>query len=112
MKKFNTITASKLFTKDIPPLPFVVNEILPAGLTILAGDCKVGKSWFAFWLAMQVANGEDVWGFKTTQGTTLYLAFEDNHARVQDRLYMLEDEFEKHQPMHICVWRFLKWVVT
>ncbi len=88
MKKFNTITTAELYAKEIQRTPFIVEEILPRGLTILGGLGKVGKSWFSFWLAMQVAKGEPIWNFKTTKGTTLYLAFEDNEERLQDRLFM------------------------
>ncbi len=88
MKKFNTITTAELYAKEIQRTPFIVEEILPRGLTILGGLGKVGKSWFSFWLAMQVAKGESIWDFKTTKGTTLYLAFEDNEERLQDRLFI------------------------
>lgn len=94
MKKFNTFSAGELYVKEIEHTPFIVEEILPMGLTIFGGPGKVGKSWFSFWLAMQVASGEDVWGFATSRGTTLYLAFKDNEERLQERLFMLQDEFE------------------
>ncbi|MFV0516380.1 MAG: AAA family ATPase [Aminipila sp.] len=104
MKKFNTITTAELYAKNIERTPFIVDEILPRGLTILGGLGKVGKSWFSFWLAMQVANGEPVWGFKTTKGTTLYLAFEDSEERLQDRLFILSDEIENApNNAHLCV---------
>ncbi|WP_409968825.1 AAA family ATPase [Bengtsoniella intestinalis] len=104
MKKFNTITTAELYAKHIERTPFIVEELLPRGLTILGGLGKVGKSWFSFWLAMQVAKGEPIWNFKTTKGTTLYLAFEDNEERLQDRLFMLSDEIENAPPnAHLCI---------
>ncbi|WP_317854568.1 AAA family ATPase [Chakrabartyella piscis] len=104
MKKFNTITVADLSTKCIQRTPFIIEEILPKGLTILGGLGKVGKSWFSFWLVMQVAKGEPIWNFKTTKGTTLYLAFEDNEERLQDRLFMLNDEIENAPAnAHLCI---------
>ncbi|WP_409969177.1 AAA family ATPase [Bengtsoniella intestinalis] len=104
MKIFNTITAAELSVKEIPRTPFVVEEILPRGLTIFGGLGKVGKSWFSFWLAMQVAKGEPVWKFKTTKGTTLYLAFEDSEERLQERLFTLSDELEQAPAnAHLCI---------
>ncbi|MFI3227198.1 MAG: AAA family ATPase [Clostridia bacterium] len=104
MKKFNTITTAELYAKDIPRTPFIVEELLPRGLTILGGLGNVGKSWFSFWLAMQVAKGEPIWNFNTTKGTTLYLAFEDNEERLQDRLFMLSDEIENApENAHLCI---------
>ena len=53
---------------------------------------------------MQVANGEPVWGFETSKGTTRYLAFEDNEERLQDRLFMLRDEIENAPTnAHLCI---------
>ncbi len=104
MKKFNTITTAELFTKEIKQTPFIVEEILPRGLTIFGGLGKVGKSWFSFWLAMQVAKGEPIWDFKTNAGTTLYLAFEDSEERLQNRLFMLSEELENVPTnAHLCV---------
>ena len=104
MKKFNTITTAELFTKEIEQTPFIVDEILPRGLTIFGGLGKVGKSWFSFWLAMQVAKGEPIWNFKTNAGTTLYLAFEDSEERLQNRLFMLSEEIENAPAnAHLCI---------
>lgn len=53
---------------------------------------------------MQVAKGEPIWNFNTTKGTTLYLAFEDNEERLQDRLFMLSDEIESApENAHLCI---------
>ncbi len=104
MKKFNTITTAELFTKEIEQTPFIVDQILPRGLTIFGGLGKVGKSWFSFWLALQVAKGELIWNFKTNPGTTLYLAFEDSEERLQSRLFMLSEELESAPAnAHLCI---------
>ena len=104
MKKFNTITTAELFTKEIERTPFIVDEILPRGLTIFGALGKVGKSWFSFWLAMQVTKGEPIWNFKTNAGTTLYLAFEDSEERLQNRLFMLSEEIENAPAnAHLCI---------
>lgn len=81
-----TFTAADLAGEDIPPTPFVVNDILPCGLTILAAPPKTGKSWLCLALAEAVATGSTFWGYKVTQGAVLYLALEDNKGRLQKRL--------------------------
>ncbi|MFI3326921.1 MAG: AAA family ATPase, partial [Clostridia bacterium] len=86
MQKFKTITGKELLEKDIEQIPFVVNEILPIGLSLLAGESKIGKSWLSLWLSVQVAKGEKVWNFDSNIGTVLYLCFEDNEIRIQNRL--------------------------
>ncbi len=104
MKKFKTVSTAELYTKEIEQTPFIIEDILPMGLTILGGMGKIGKSWLAFWLSMQVAKGQPVWGFETSKGTTLYLAFEDNEERIQNRLYMLSDELENTpNNAYVCI---------
>ncbi len=41
---------------------------------------------------VKIAKGENIWNFKTTKGTTLYLCLEDNDNRIQDRLLTITDE--------------------
>lgn len=87
-----TIDGETLMSKPLAPIRFVVQSIIPQGLHILAGAPKVGKSWLTLWLCLQVAKGEDVWSFKTTQGTTLYLCLEDSETRIQNRLFDITDD--------------------
>ena len=50
MKKLETMTAEQLQSAPCSPVPFLVDELLPEGLHILAGAPKIGKSWLALWL--------------------------------------------------------------
>ncbi len=100
MKRFNTITGSELLSKEIQQIPFVVNDLLPIGLTLLAGEAKAGKSWLALWLSVQVANGDAVWGYDVRGGTSLYLCYEDNEIRIQNRLLDITDEAPSN--VHFC----------
>lgn len=100
MKKFNTITGEELLSKEIREIPFIVKDLIPTGLTLLAGSAKVGKSWLALWLSIAVAKGEVVWGYETTRCTTLYLCYEDNEIRIQNRLLEITDEAPNN--VHFC----------
>lgn len=91
-KKFNTIDGETLMTMPLKPINFIIENLLSAGLHILAGSPKVGKSWLALWLSVAVAKGEEVWGNKVKKGTTLYLCFEDSQIRIQNRLFDITDE--------------------
>ena len=62
----------------LEPAPFLVDELIPEGLHILAGAPKIGKSWLALWLCLCVAQGQPLWNFATTQGEVLYLSLEDS----------------------------------
>ncbi len=92
MKKLNTIDADTLMSTPLPAIRYVVDQLLPQGLHILAGAPKVGKSWLALWLCLRVSKGESVWGFPTTQSPVLYLCLEDSYARIQSRLFQLTED--------------------
>ena len=47
-----------LMNTVLPPIRFVISQLLPQGLHVLAGAPKVGKSWLSLWLCLQVAKGE------------------------------------------------------
>lgn len=85
-RAFETFTAADLAHIEIPETPFVIERILPSGLTLLAAPPKTGKSWMCLDMADAVATGGTFWGYSTKPGAVLYLALEDNKKRLQDRL--------------------------
>ena len=91
-KKLETMDAETLMTTPMEPLKFIVEGLIPQGLHVLAGSPKIGKSWLALWICLQVAKGEKVWGFETTKSEVLYLCLEDSFARIQSRLFEITDE--------------------
>ncbi len=74
-----------LVATDFPQPQWVVEGLLPVGLTILAGPPKRGKSWLALLLAQAVAAGGRFLGRKASQGRVLYIALEDPPRRLKDR---------------------------
>ena len=83
-------TASELMEMDLPPVTWVVPDVLPEGVTILGGKPKMGKSWMAYGLAVAVACGGVALGTKRVeQGQALYLGLEDNPRRLRKRLGMV-----------------------
>lgn len=83
------ITSRKLLCKDLPPLRYLVEGLLPQGLAILASPPKYGKSWLALDLCLALSEGRPFLGRKTEQCDTLYLALEDSENRLQKRIYDL-----------------------
>jgi hypothetical protein len=80
-------TAAALAQKEIPPARWAATGLLPEGLTILAGKPKIGKSWLAMALAVNVASGSKALGrYECEAGEVLYLALEDSERRFQDRM--------------------------
>ena len=92
MTKLETINAEDLQNRTYEPTPFLVDELIPEGLHILAGAPKIGKSWLALWLCLCVAQGQALWNFATTQGEALYLSLEDSFQRIQMRLFDLTED--------------------
>ena len=87
-KEIESITALELFQKDIPPVKWIVPDLIPDGLTVLAGDAKIGKSFFAWNIAISVAlGGTALSSIEVEQKRNVtYLALEDPQALLQERL--------------------------
>lgn len=83
---FSVISAADLQKKSFPPIKWMVEDIIPEGLTLFCGKPKVGKSWAALDLSFAVADGSQFLGNFCEEGDALYLALEDNERRLQDRL--------------------------
>ena len=94
--KLQTITARELVAMKLPPMRMVVGNYVPAGLLLLAGDPKVGKSLLMQDLALSVATGMPAWGnLAVEQGDVLYFANEGGQQSFRDRLVkMLNLEVE------------------
>lgn len=82
-----TVTADDLMQREYKPPKWAVPDLVPEGLTILAGKPKTGKSWLALDFCVSVASGSHALGnVKCEPGYVLYLALEDTHRRLQGRL--------------------------
>lgn len=69
---------------------WTVPDLLPAGLAILGGRPKVGKSWLALQLALSKGAGGVFLGEQLKKGRVLYLALEDSPRRLQSRMQKLQ----------------------
>lgn len=87
VEKLKTIDADTLLSTPMRKTLFVVDGLIPQGLSVLSGSSKIGKSWLMLWLGIQVARGQPVWEFETHKSDVLYLCLEDTYARIQSRLY-------------------------
>ena len=66
-----TISAEELLSTPLPPVKWIIPDLLPAGLTLFAGPSKAGKSWLTLWLCLQVAQGKPMWGREIEPHTVL-----------------------------------------
>ncbi len=90
--KLETMDAQTFMTTPMKPLKFIISGLIPQGLHILAGAPKIGKSWLALWICLQVAKGEKAWEFETLRSEVLYLCLEDSFSRIQSRLFEIAEE--------------------
>lgn len=79
-----------------PKIP-VIENLLYSGTYLFVGAPKVGKSFFMAQLAYHISSGLDLWNYKVNKGTVLYLALEDDYARLQHRLYTMFGECENEK---------------
>ena len=90
-KKLKTVSGDELMKKTVKPVRFVVKDLLPRGLNIVAGKRKEGKSWLMLDLCFSVAAGEKFLDYDTEQGTVLYLDLEDPETRLLQRAREIRD---------------------
>jgi hypothetical protein len=97
-------TAAELMELELPPVRWVVPEILPEGVTFLAGKPKLGKSWKALGIGVAVTTGGMALGTKSVEeGEVLYLALEDNKRRLKQRLTKLLSDRAKPPGLHMAI---------
>ena len=87
-----TVSMNDLYEQVFPGRPPVIDGLLYAGTYLFVGAPKVGKSFLMAQLAYHVSMGIPLWGYAVNRGTVLYLALEDDHRRLQDRLYRMFGE--------------------
>jgi RecA-family ATPase len=85
----HTVSMSELYETVYQSRPPVIDGLLYSGTYLFAGAPKVGKSFLMAQLAYHVSTGLPLWGCTVHKGTVLYLALEDDHRRLQGRLYRM-----------------------
>ena len=81
-----TVTMEELYDTVYPPKAPIVEGLVYAGTYLFVGAPKVGKSFFMAQLGYHVSRGIPLWDYLVRRGTVLYLALEDDYARLQKRL--------------------------
>ncbi len=97
-----TITANQLMQAEYPPLQFAIDKLLPQGIFILAGSGKIGKSWLCLDMCVAVATGGKLWDCNALEGEVLFLALEDNHRRLQNRLEEVKSDITTEK-LHFAI---------
>ena len=80
------VSMMELYDTAYPPKLPIVDGLLYNGTYLFVGSPKIGKSFFMAQIGYHISKGLPLWGFSVRQGTVLYLALEDDYARLQKRL--------------------------
>lgn len=80
------ISMMELYDTSYSPKAQIVDGLLYAGIYLFVGAPKIGKSFFMAQLGYHIATGTPLWTYPVHKGTVLYLALEDDFARLQKRL--------------------------
>ncbi len=81
-----TITMEELYDTVYPPKAAVVDKLIYNGTYLFVGAPKIGKSFLMAQLGYHISMGLPLWNYQVNQGSVLYLALEDDYARIQKRL--------------------------
>lgn len=82
---FGFYSVPDLTEEERKPPEFIVDGMLPCGMTFLSGAPKIRKSFLALQLAIAVASGQVFLGHKTKQCDVAYLDLEGSKSRISYR---------------------------
>ena len=98
MQKLQTVNAETLLYEPLEKQSFVVDSLIPTGLSLFCGSQKIGKSWLMLKLCLCVSQGLPLWDMPTMEGDVLYLCLEDTFCRIQDGLIVQLEDYLKDYP--------------
>jgi hypothetical protein len=76
--------------RELPPVRYVVEGLIPEGVTLIGGKAKKGKTALLMHVGCSVAGGNVTLGsISTEQVEVLYMALEDNERRFQKRMRLM-----------------------
>jgi hypothetical protein len=83
--------ADELLRREFPATCWAVRDLVPAGVSLLVGPPKIGKSWLALQFAIAVSGGTAIWPGRDPEhgGEVLLLGLEDNDRRMRSRISKL-----------------------
>ena len=83
------VSMEDIYGMVFSPKEWIIKGILRSGLYILAGAPKVGKSFLVGQIAYHVSTGRPLWGYPVHRSPVLYMALEDDHHRLQERMFRM-----------------------
>ena len=104
-KGIRTYTLSELRAQEFPETCWVVEGLIPEGITIMSAKPASYKTWLLLEIAKKVANGDPLFGRFTTEQAGVLMIDEENSARLlQQRVNLLTVEsHDADLPVHIMI---------
>lgn len=84
--ELHPISANELLQKEIAPLKYMIDGIMPAGIGILAAPPKYYKSFLALQICVALSSGSEILDRKTMKTDCVYFDLESGNRRPQNRL--------------------------
>ena len=82
---FGFFTVPDLTEQERKPPDFIIDGMLPVGMTFLSGAPKTRKSFLALQIAIAVSTGTPFFGYSTEQCDVVYLDLEGSKSRISAR---------------------------
>jgi RecA-family ATPase len=100
------IKPSELYAMETKKVDWLIEDLIPRGLTIFGGASKLGKSYLTLNIIMNLAQGdwmftdESEFGYRGEQVQILYLCLEDTNTRLANRMKSIDpnSDFKKLDP--------------
>lgn len=80
MQKLQTVNAETLLYEPLEKPSFVVDSLIPTGLSLFCGSQKIGKSWLMLKLCLCVSQGLPLWDMPTMEATCFTSALRTRSA--------------------------------
>lgn len=92
----------QLMAHEFPPDVWVVEDLIPEGVTILSAEPRSFKTWLLLDVATCVASGQPLFGTLPTTQSGILIIDEENGAKLlQQRLRLLQTE--QKLPIHLMI---------
>jgi RecA-family ATPase len=89
--------------EHVEPIDFIIDDMLSPGLSMLAADPKIGKSWFSLLMCLCVSQGRKFLGYNTHKCNVLYLALEDSDNRMKSRIKRIFEGDKLPDTFNYCI---------
>ena len=92
---FKVFTLKDFLLQEFEPTnPIIRNMVYKSGLSVLAGDTGVGKSWVGIQMALSIGSGNPLFGhFETTQSKVMLIQFENENYDIRERFSSMLPSF-------------------